>query len=149
MYVQGFHQSSHLKRYFGLRCQVPKSSQWMPTVCLSDKLKASGNEAPTNRLSSLPHSQVRGRCCVQELCRMQETGHTTQKTLYGNSTGTSYCRFLLISVEMLVQYVAFTSTRDMIKSLQVIKKTNYLIKLEASTKVTNQKHQFLIRDNQL
>ena len=45
-----------------------------------------------------------------------------------HSTGTSYCRFLLISVEMLVQYVAFTSTRDMIKSLQVIKKTNYLIK---------------------
>lgn len=83
VYVQGFHQSSHLKRYFGLRCQAPKSSQWMPTVCLSDKLKASGNEAPTNRLSSLPHSQVRGRCCAQELCRMQETGHTTQKTLYG------------------------------------------------------------------
>ena len=66
-----------------------------------------------------------------------------------HSTDTSYCRFLLISVAMLVQYVAFTSTRDMIKSLQVIKKTNYLIKLEASTKVTNQKHQFLIRDNQL
>ena len=66
-----------------------------------------------------------------------------------HSTGTSYCRFLLISVEMLVQYVAFTSTRDMIKSLQDIKKTNYLIKSEASTKVTNQKHQFLIRDNQL
>jgi len=81
--VQGFHQSSHLKCYFGLSCQAPKSSQWMPTVCLSDKLKASGNEAPTNRLSSLPHSPVRGRCCAQELCRTQETGHTTQKTLYG------------------------------------------------------------------
>ena len=47
-----------------------------------------------------------------------------------HSTDTSYCRFLLISVEMLVQYVAFTSTRYMIKSLQVIKRTNYLIKLE-------------------
>ena len=44
----------------------------------------------------------------------------TQRRKY--STGTSYCRFLLISVEMLVQYVAFTSTRDMIKSLKVIKK---------------------------
>ena len=74
-WVQGFHQSSHLKCYFGLCCQAPKSSQWMPTVCLSDKLKASGNEAPTNRLSSLLHSQVRGRCCaqLQELCRTQET----------------------------------------------------------------------------
>ena len=57
--LQGFHQSSHLKCYFGLCCQAPKSSQWIPTVCLSNKLEASGNEAPTNHLSSLPHSPVR------------------------------------------------------------------------------------------
>ena len=54
-----------------------------------------------------------------------------------HSTGTSYCRFLLISVEMLVQYVAFTCTRDLMRPLQVTKKTNYLIKLKASTKVTH------------
>lgn len=147
MYVQGFHQSSHLKRYFGLRCQAPKSSQWMPTVCLSDKLKASGNEAPTNRLSSLPGHTVRSVAAAVRKNSAKCKKPATQRRKH--SMGTSYCRFLLISVEMLVQYVAFTSTRDMIKSLQVIKKTNYLIKLEASTKVTNQKHQFLIRDNQL